>query len=106
MANDKTVFLDIVLRKRWPAIMLVMNRAILERIPLHWGATSMLTFEKWNVIPSLTNETPKMLKIPYAASAEYFWKKDTILSIITLGMGTIKTRNRKGNFILLNAFIP
>ena len=31
----KMIFLNLVRRKRWPARILVINRAMLERIPLH-----------------------------------------------------------------------
>ena len=40
--NARIAFLDVVFRNNLPAIILVMKRAILERIPLHCSATSML----------------------------------------------------------------
>jgi hypothetical protein len=86
--------------------MLVIKRAIQERIPLHCFATSTSIPDSENTKPSLKKGIPVSLKIPCAAYKEPVCSKRINGSITADGIGIIKTRKSRGKAPFRNAGIP
>src|SRR3990170_6619766 len=106
MDKVKTAFRQFSSSIRCPARRLTRNREMLDRIPLHSFATSMVRPGRWKKNPSRYRGTPVRPKKTDTASADHFWRKKTILSRNTKGRGIMKNRKRIGNAAPLHAPVP
>jgi len=93
-------------RKRFPAKIVVIKSARLERIPLHSWETSKLRSGRWKMEPSWTKGTPIALKIIWVMLVDATTRAEMIRSINEEGSGIAKTRNANGKHALRRASFP
>src|SRR6266480_7410470 len=79
---------------------------MVERIPLHSLATSMLTRARWKTSPSLRTGTPVKLKRTSVISAEPACNKEMTRSSRKFGRGTVRKRKRRGKQADFTAAFP
>src|ERR1700694_5473029 len=83
-----------------------MKSAMVERIPLHSLATSMLTPGRWKTSPSRRTGTPVKLKRTSAISAEPDCSKEMTRSSRKFGRGTVRKRKRREKWADFMAAFP
>src|ERR1700676_2635067 len=83
-----------------------MKSAMVERIPLHSLATSMLTAGRWKTSPSRRTGTPVKLKRISAISAEPDCNKAMARSSRKFGRGTVRKRKRREKWADFMADFP
>src|ERR1700687_6024814 len=83
-----------------------MKSAMVERIPLHSLATSMLTPGRWKTSPSRRTGTPVKLKRTSAISAEPDCSKEMTRSSRKFDRGTVRKRKRREKWADFTAAFP
>src|SRR5690349_2426074 len=106
VARHKTTFLQPDRRKMWLASIPVMNRAKVERIPLHSFAISISTPGNEKLKPCQKTGTPKILNRPYVIPALPFWRPRTASSNTAGGIGIVNRRKDNGKMAARKDRVP